>query len=91
MLQFSILAECEKCGDKLLVFSQSLYSLDVIEDFLAIINKNTKKPNPDAKLGGFSGSWTLGVNYLRLDGSTKAEARNAYCNAFNNGKQTRFV
>lgn len=83
MLLFSILAECEACGDKLLVFSQSLFSLDVIEHFLAMIDDNTQNPNPEAKLGGFTGSWSRGVDYFRLDGSTNIETRNANCNNFN--------
>lgn len=93
MLLFSILAECEACGDKLLVFSQSLFSLDVIEHFLAMIDENTQNPNAEAKLGGFSGSWTRGVDYFRLDGSTNIETRNANCNNFNSDEnsQARFV
>lgn len=92
MLLFSILAECEACGDKLLVFSQSLFSLDVIEHFLAMIDENTQNPNPDAKLGSFSGSWTRGIDYFRLDGSTNIETRNANCNNFNSDEnsQARF-
>lgn len=89
MLLFSILAECEACGDKLLVFSQSLFSLDVIEHFLAMIDENTQNPNPDAKLGGFSGSWTRGIDYFRLDGSTNIETRNANCNSFNSEENSQ--
>lgn len=89
MLLFSILAECEACGDKLLVFSQSLFSLDVIEHFLDLIDKNTRDPNPDARLGGFTGSWTLGLDYFRLDGSTNIENRNLSCNQFNAETNTR--
>lgn len=93
MLLFSILAECEACGDKLLVFSQSLFSLDVIENFLAMIDENTQNPNAEAKLGGFTGSWTRGLDYFRLDGSTNIETRNANCNNFNSeeNSQARFV
>lgn len=89
MLLFSILAECEAIGDKLLVFSQSLFSLDVIEHFLFMINDNTKNPSPDAKLGGCTGSWTAGRDYFRLDGSTPIESRNAACNSFNHETNTR--
>lgn len=93
MLLFSILAECEACGDKLLVFSQSLFSLDVIEHFLAMIDENTQNPNPDAKLGGFTGSWARGVDYFRLDGSTNIETRNTNCINFNSeeNSQARYV
>lgn len=93
MLLFSILTECEACGDKLLVFSQSLFSLDVIEHFLAMIDDNTQNPNPDSKLGNFNGSWTRGIDYFRLDGSTNIETRNANCINFNSegNPQARFV
>lgn len=93
MLLFSILADCEACGDKLLVFSQSLFSLDVIEHFLAMIDENTQNPNPDAKLGGFTGNWSRGVDYFRLDGSTNIETRNTNCINFNSeeNSQARYL
>ncbi|XP_055698952.1 transcriptional regulator ATRX homolog isoform X2 [Phlebotomus papatasi] len=83
MLLFSILEECEAIGDKLLVFSQSLFSLDVIEHFLALVddNEQAKKSNP--LLAGFAGSWALGLDYFRLDGSTTIENRNIAIKAFN--------
>lgn len=80
---FSILKECEAIGDKVLVFSQSLYSLDVIEQFLSLIDDNTQNPHPDAKLCDITGSWALGLDYFRLDGSTPIEARNNDCKSFN--------
>lgn len=80
---FSILKECEAIGDKVLVFSQSLYSLDVIEQFLSLIDDNTQNPSPDAKLCGFTGSWSMGLDYFRLDGNTPIEARNSNCKSFN--------
>lgn len=89
MLLFSILAECEAIGDKLLVFSQSLFSLDVIEHFLSMVDENTRIPNPSAKLGGFNGTWTQGLDYFRLDGSTPIETRNIACNRFNKEDNTR--
>lgn len=89
MLLFSLLAECEAIGDKVLVFSQSLFSLDVIEHFLSMIDENTQNPNPELKLSGFSGSWSPGLDYFRLDGSTPIEMRNAACNEFNREENTR--
>lgn len=107
MLLFSLLEECYQIGDKLLVFSQSLYSLDVIEHFLAKIDEHTQKKkknkrddeNADEetkevdeeseKLGNYTGSWSLGLDYFRLDGSTSIEHRNASCIQFNKENNTR--
>lgn len=91
MLLFSILAECEACGEKLLVFSPSLLSLDLIEPFLKLIDENTRNPNPKAKLGGFTGNWKRNFDYLRLDGDTNAKIRDDMCEKFNKDKQVRFV
>lgn len=99
MLLFSLLDECEQIGDKLLVFSQSLYSLDVIEHFLSKVDEFTQQARKDGdedehteqakKLGGFAGSWSLGLDYYRLDGSTSIENRNLACQAFNKESNTR--
>lgn len=97
-LLLSILEECEAIGDKLLVFSQSLYSLDVIEHFLNLIDERTQQAaaakTPEEKLpidgtAKFSGSWALGLDYFRLDGSTPVEQRNAACKSFNHASNTR--
>lgn len=82
-LLFSILAECEEIGDKLLVFSQSIFSLDVIEHFLSLVDANEQSDEKNPLLQGFSGSWALGLDYFRLDGSTTIENRNIACKAFN--------
>lgn len=98
MLLFSLLDECEQIGDKLLVFSQSLYSLDVIEHFLSKVDEFTQQARKDddeehaeqsKKLGGFAGSWSLGLDYYRLDGSTSIENRNLACQNFNRESNTR--
>lgn len=86
ILLFSILAECEACGDKLVVFSQSLFSLDVVEHFLCMIDKNTQTPNPDAKLGGFTGNWRLGKDYFRMNGNTPILKRDGNCTTFNSAE-----
>lgn len=88
-LFFSILKECETIGDKMLVFSQSIFSLDVIEQFLSLIDENTQNPHPDAKLCDYSGSWSAGLDYFRLDGTTPIDVRNSACNSFNSDKNPR--
>lgn len=88
---FEILKECEAIGDKLLVFSQSLYSLDVIEHFLALVDENTQRDDDekDTELDKYQGSWSLGLDYFRLDGSTTIENRNTACKVFNDAKNPR--
>lgn len=88
---FEILKECEAIGDKLLVFSQSLYSLDVIEHFLGLIDENTQRDDDekDSELDKYQGSWSLGLDYFRLDGSTTIENRNSACKVFNDAKNPR--
>lgn len=69
-----------------MVFSQSLYSLDVIEHFLNVIDEQTQK---DPLHSSFTGSWTQGQDYFRLDGSTPVESRNAFCKHFNSPANPR--
>ncbi|CAH0686122.1 unnamed protein product [Spodoptera exigua] len=83
VLLFDILRQCEAIGDKLLVFSQSLYSLDLIEHFLGKVDEATQEGRIDEKLGGHVGSWAPGVDYFRLDGSTSCENRSIWCKNFN--------
>lgn len=68
------------------MFSQSLYSLDVIEHFLNYIDELTQQ---NAACASFTGSWTLGQDYFRLDGSTPVEQRNAACKHFNSPSNPR--
>ncbi|XP_059062781.1 transcriptional regulator ATRX homolog [Achroia grisella] len=83
VLLFDILRQCETIGDKLLVFSQSLYSLDLIEHFLGKVDEATQEGRIDEKLGSHVGSWSPGVDYFRLDGSTSCENRSIWCKNFN--------
>ncbi|XP_021926690.1 transcriptional regulator ATRX-like isoform X1 [Zootermopsis nevadensis] len=88
-LLFSILRECEKIGDKVLVFSQSLYSLDLIEYFLARVDSATQDGETKESLDGNTGSWSVGLDYFRLDGSTSSENRNVWCKLFNREENHR--
>lgn len=74
-----------------LVFSQSLYSLDVIEHFLSLLDENLQKDEDerDEQLSKYPGSWSLGLDYFRLDGSTSIDNRNDACKVFNDESNTR--
>lgn len=50
LILLRLLQQCEAIGDKLLVFSQSLQSLDVIEHFLSLVDSNTKGYEFEGKL-----------------------------------------
>ena len=63
-----LLKEVEKVGEKILVFSQSLLVLDMIEEMLQL---------PEA------GRMLEGIHYFRLDGSTKADDRQYLMKKFN--------
>ncbi|XP_012279926.1 transcriptional regulator ATRX homolog isoform X2 [Orussus abietinus] len=88
-LLFGILKECEQIGDKVLVFSQSLYSLTLIEEFLRRIDDETQNDVKSELLEGHTGSWSLGLDYFRLDGQTSADNRSIWCNIFNKPSNTR--
>lgn len=86
---FSILKDCEENGEKLLVFSQSLFSLDVIEYFLAKVDEATQNDTVNELVDGHRGSWSPGIDYFRLDGSTPTEQRSHSCNIFNKTTNVR--
>ncbi|XP_036321898.1 transcriptional regulator ATRX homolog isoform X2 [Rhagoletis pomonella] len=83
VILMNLLQECEVIGDKLLVFSQSLQSIDVIEHFLALIDSKTRGNEYDGDVGDFKGFWQPGIDYFRLDGSCSVESREAMCKKFN--------
>lgn len=70
------------------MFSQSLYSLNIIEYFLARIDEATQK-GENEKVCGFSGSWAVGLDYFRLDGSSSCDNRSAWCQSFNSPDNPR--
>ncbi|XP_026203724.1 helicase ARIP4 isoform X2 [Anabas testudineus] len=76
VLLFYLIDESVRRGDKILVFSQSLSTLTVIEDFLS------KRPIP-ASSDTQSQNWVRNLNYYRLDGSTSASERERLINQFN--------
>lgn len=90
-LFFTILKHCEEIGDKLLVFSQSLYTLDLIEHFLDLVDENAHKKEEERNplLSEFNSNWDKGLDYFRLDGSTSSDCRNNWCKVFNQASNTR--
>ncbi|XP_039948110.1 transcriptional regulator ATRX homolog [Bactrocera neohumeralis] len=89
VILMNLLQECEVIGDKLLVFSQSLQSIDVIEHFLSLIDSRTKGYEYEGDVGDFKGCWQPGVDYFRLDGSCSVESREAMCKKFNDVNNLR--
>ncbi|XP_042354711.1 transcriptional regulator ATRX-like [Plectropomus leopardus] len=78
VLLFEILRMAEDLDDKVLVFSQSLISLNLIEDFLKASHRARDPSSFKA------GSWIKNVDYYRLDGSTSAQLRKKWAEEFNN-------
>lgn len=73
---FELLEQTRQLKEKVLVFSQSLLTLDIIEEFLS-------KPQ--------YGDWVPALDYYRLDGSTKADIRTANMSEFNKCGNDRYV
>lgn len=71
---FCILEESIRLGDRMLIFSQSLLTLNLIEKFL--------QANPTS-VTGTEIRWAKNMNYYRLDGSTAAQEREKLINEFN--------
>lgn len=93
MLLLEILRKCEEIGDKLLVFSQSLVSLNLIEMFLAHYEEEgwQSSQNSLAAITGEHWGWQKGIDYYRMDGGTSAENRKAFSDRFNDPKNLRLV
>jgi len=87
ILLMDILKECEMIGDKVLVFSQSLLSLDLIEEFLRKLDEMNASAKPDDEdpnhMVPYLGSWKHGRDYFRMDGSTSPAQRKQWCSYFN--------
>ena len=91
---FTILDESVQIGDRLLVFSQSLFTLDMLEEFLQQrpipSNSNIhyhfhKKTNFKINMSLDRGDerWAKNKSYFRLDGSTTGMEREKLVNEFN--------
>merc|ERR1712107_760945 len=80
-----ILKKSAMIGDKVLVFSQSILSLYLIEEFLGKVNDAHESDK---------GTWTLdtwvpGKDYFMMDGSTPANTRKIWCKVFNRATSQR--
>uniref|UniRef100_A0A8C4E5W4 DNA helicase n=1 Tax=Dicentrarchus labrax TaxID=13489 RepID=A0A8C4E5W4_DICLA len=86
-LLFEILRMAEEVDDKVLVFSQSLISLDLIEDFLEL----SCRAKDEGKISPYKGEgkWFRNIDYYRLDGSTNATTRKKWAEEFNDTSNIR--
>lgn len=71
-----ILKMCEEVGDKLIVFSQSLMSLNLIEKFLQVLDSKDY-------------NWKKNRDYFRIDGTTDLAKRSRECKLFNDASNHR--
>lgn len=91
ILLMSILEQCEILGDKILIFSQSLYNLDLIEDILyrrmeeynEKYGSNLTYDELVEATGGVSHRWIPNTDYFRIDGKVKSENRCSIIDTFN--------
>ncbi|KAG5264031.1 hypothetical protein AALO_G00271380 [Alosa alosa] len=86
-LLFQILRMAEETDEKVLVFSQSLISLDLIEDFLEL-SCRAKDEGRESPYKG-EGKWFRNIDYYRLDGSTNAVTRKKWAEDFNDPNNPR--
>ncbi|KAM7291750.1 transcriptional regulator ATRX homolog [Ixodes scapularis] len=96
ILLHNILHECGAIGDKLLLFSQSLLTLDLVEKLLERCNELASAVQPDATavdpsdpLRDCHSTWISGVDYFRMDGSTPVDQRKRWIEMFNNESNPR--
>ena len=73
LFAFTLIEQSVRAGDKLLLFSQSLLTLNLVEEYL----HRTVVP------GTLSTPWQKNKNYYRIDGSTAAVERERLINQFN--------
>lgn len=74
-----------------LIFSQSLISLTLIEDFLAYFDEKGWDSSEDslAKLLGEKWGWQHALDYFRMDGSTPVAVRKKMAELFNDSENLR--
>ena len=77
VILFEIINESVAKGDRLLIFSQWLFTLDLIEKLLESRN-----------VSQFDYKWKKNINYYRLDGNTKTKKRDQFIKSFNSNNKT---
>lgn len=80
---FTMLDKCDEYNEKLIIFSQSLGTLDYIESFLklrALVSEDSTKRWT---------TWTPNLDYLRIDGSTSGKIRKSLIDKFNDPRNPR--
>ncbi|CAF4832314.1 unnamed protein product, partial [Rotaria sp. Silwood1] len=91
----SIIDKCAEIGDKILVFSRSLYSLDYIEKFLKHLHIQNEKQYQTLLSEKNNRSiptpvqWISEKDYFRIDGKTKIILRKSYIETFNDPSNSR--
>lgn len=96
MTLFYILQLCQMKNQKCLVFSSFVAVLNVVEYFMKKINNQRFDSNNSSRYGydefkinGNDISWINGLDYCRLDGSTKREHRQLMIEKFNDTTNAR--
>jgi transcriptional regulator ATRX len=92
VLLLQILVHADIIGDKVLVFSQCLKTLDFIEQVLQMNDWALHLPsianlNPEKRYG----NWRKNIDYLRIDGHVEAKKRGDLVNKFNYDKNRKNV
>uniref|UniRef100_A0AC35FBG7 Uncharacterized protein n=1 Tax=Panagrolaimus sp. PS1159 TaxID=55785 RepID=A0AC35FBG7_9BILA len=83
MLLIQIIKYSEKVGDKILVFSQYVLTLNFIEATLKRVSEEWKNQSKNGW------GWSRGKDYLRIDGGVDSYSRHAYQDIFNKSSNPR--
>ena len=84
VLLIQILAHADMIGDKVVVFSQCLNTLNFIEKVLQAPDWSSQVPSiANLSPGRIWGNWRKDIDYLRIDGSISAKDRGDLVDQFN--------